>query len=76
MTNDRIFCDGKQHRVEVDVVTFIEQPDQVFRTLVVGDEQHVRESVDKIKQDKAPSATIFYEYCCDACKEVVNGNGS
>jgi hypothetical protein len=74
MGDDRIYCDGKQHRVEVDVVTFIEQPDQVFRTLVVGDEEHVRESVAKIKEDKAPSATIFYEYCCDACKEVVSGS--
>jgi len=34
----------------------------------------VRESVAKIKEDKAPSATIFYEYCCDACKEVVSGS--
>jgi hypothetical protein len=74
MGDDRIYCDGKQHRVEVDVVTFIEQPDQVFRTLVIGDEEHVRESVAKIKEDKAPSATIFYEYCCDACKEVVSGS--
>jgi hypothetical protein len=65
-------CDGVNHRAEVDVVTFIEQPDQIFRTLIMGDVETIRSKVQEMERDKSPNASVYIDYCCDACKEMAN----
>jgi hypothetical protein len=63
-------CDGINHRAEVDVVTFIEQPDQIFRTLIMGDVETIKSKVLEMERDKAPNTSVYIDYCCEACKEV------
>ena len=73
MTDDRVWCEGTQHRVEVDVVTFIFQPDEVFRKFVVGTADEVKQQLREIRATKSPNADMFVAYCCDKCKEEENG---
>ena len=69
-------CDGTNHRVVVDVVTFIQHVDEHFQYFVTGSKQDVVSKIAEINSTKAPSTDVWYDYCCDECKEVVNGNGS
>lgn len=73
MTTEQVWCDGTKHRVEMDVVTFIEQPDQVFRSFISGTIDEVKSKIAEINAGKNPNASVFYEYCCDKCKEEANG---
>ena len=73
MTDDRVWCEGENHRVEVDVVTFIIQPDQVFRQFVVGTADEIKQRLKEMRDTKSPNADMFVEYCCDKCKEEDNG---
>jgi hypothetical protein len=68
-----MWCDGTNHKVEMDVVTFIEQPDQVFRSFITGSLAEIKAKVAEINAGKSPTASVFYEYCCDKCKEESNG---
>jgi hypothetical protein len=76
MTDQERMCDGTNHRVVVDVVTFIQHVDEHFQYYVTGSKQDVATKIAEINSNKAPSADVWYDYCCDACKEVSNGNGS
>lgn len=69
-------CDGINHNVKIDFVTFITRPDEVWRRVAVGNLDEVQTQVQQYKQDKSPDVDMFLEYCCDKCKEAVNGNGS
>lgn len=69
-------CNGQEHRVRIDVVTFIEVPDERFMFDVYGDNGKISNEIAEFKAKVNPNASVYYEYCCDACKEAVNGNGS
>ena len=73
MVNERVWCDGVKHRVMVEVVTFIETPDQHFIHYVEGEAKQVASEVAKLELSKSPGASMYLEYCCDKCKEVTNG---
>ena len=75
MTNEQpsISCNGENHRVRIDVVTFIEVPDERFMLDVYGDSGKVSNDVAEFRSKVNPNASVYYEYCCDACKEAVNG---
>jgi len=68
-------CDGINHKVKIDFVTFIEHPDEVWRKVATGTLKDVNRIVQQYMDDKAPNADAFFDYCCDACKEAVNVNG-
>ena len=69
----KIECDGINHRAQIDFVTFIEHPDQVWRKYAIGSVDQVKEVVANYKAEKSPSVDIFVEYCCEKCKEEANG---
>jgi len=69
-------CDGVNHKVIVDVVTFISHVDQHFQNYVTGSAADVRKQLKDIAGKKAPSAEIWYDYCCEDCKEATDGSGS
>lgn len=71
MQEDNI-CDGINHHVKVDFITFISHPDHVSRQWVNGTADIVTETIRQYKQTKDPAVDMFIDYCCDACKEESN----
>lgn len=71
--NPELWCDNDNHKAEVDIVTYILHPDEVIRQLVVGSAKDIAATIKDMEDRKAPSASLFVSYCCDKCKEVVNG---
>jgi NAD(P)H-flavin reductase len=67
-------CDGVNHNVTLDVVTFVEIPDEHFRTYIAGDIGMVKSTAAELKAKASPKASLYFDYCCDACKEAVNGS--
>ena len=66
-------CDGINHSVKIDFVTFITRPDEVWRRVASGNLSEVTGQVNQYKQDKSPEVDMFLEYCCDKCKEAIDG---
>lgn len=73
MHDDRPKCDGTNHNVILDVVTFVELPDEHFRTYLAGDIGTVKSAADSIKSKASPQASLYFEYCCASCKEAIDG---
>jgi hypothetical protein len=78
MASDAVWCDGTTHRAEVEVVTMVvvEQAESINRTLMVGSESTIANQLQQLKDGSAKNESIFIEYCCDKCKEAVNGSRS
>lgn len=66
-------CDGINHKVIVDVVTYISHVDEHFQNYISGSIGDVRKQLADIASKKSPSSEIWYDYCCEDCKEVANG---
>jgi len=69
-------CDGINHKVIVDVITFVQHIDEHFQNYVTGSLSDVRKELREIAETKSPSADIWYDYCCEDCKEETNGSGT
>lgn len=67
-------CNGTEHRVRIDVVTFIEVPDDRFVLDLYGAEDKIKADIAKFKSDVNPRASVYYDYCCNACKEATSGS--
>ena len=74
--DQKVSCNGTEHRVRIDVVTFIEVPDDRFVLDLYGVEDKIKEDIAKFKSDVNPRASVYYDYCCNACKEVADGSGT
>lgn len=77
MTEEKVYelkCDGKNHRVMVDVVTFIEMPDERFMYDIYGDKDKIKQDVAAFKAKVNPNASVYYDYCCEECKEATSGS--
>ena len=72
MEEDNI-CDGVNHHVKVDFITFISHPDSVTRQWVNGTTDTVIKTIKQYQAAKAPDVDMFIDYCCEACKEASNG---
>lgn len=70
---DELSCNGVDHRVRIDVVTFIEVPDDRFVLDLYGKEDKIKHDIELFKAKVNPKASVYYDYCCDKCKEEANG---
>lgn len=68
----KLQCNGTEHRVRIDVVTFIEMPDERFLVDLYGNKDKVKQDIQAFKAKVNPNASVYYDYCCEDCKEVVN----
>lgn len=72
MADETQKCDGTNHRIALDVVTFIEMPDEHFRTYITGNVDTVKQAALEFKRQASPSASLYFDYCCKECEEAVN----
>ena len=64
-------CDGINHSVKINYVSFIIRPDEVWRKFAKGNLSEIAGQVNQYKQDKSPAVDMFFEYCCDKCEEAI-----
>jgi uncharacterized alkaline shock family protein YloU len=69
----KIECDGINHHVKIDFITFVQYPDNVWRRYATGNAEQVKQTVADYKASKESNVDIYVEYCCQACKEEDNG---
>jgi hypothetical protein len=67
---EKNICDGTNHHVKIDFVTFIEHPDEVWRKWATGTVDKIVQEIKNYRDSKAPNVDMFIDYCCEACKEA------
>jgi len=66
-------CDGINHHVKIDFVTFISHPDEIWRKWATGTVDKIIQEIKDYQANKGPNVDMFIDYCCDKCKEEANG---
>lgn len=64
-----VSCDGVNHHVKVEFVTYYTLPDNVWRKWANGTADQVKEEVAKLKSIAGKDTSVFIDYCCEECKE-------
>jgi hypothetical protein len=67
--DDEVSCDGINHHVKMEFVTYYTLPDNVWRKWANGTIEQVKEEVSKLKATVDDDTSVFIDYCCEACKE-------
>jgi len=62
------------HMLIIDKVEWIEAPGHTDNYRIVGNLETIVEKVKQIQDTRTKNVSLFIEYCCDTCKEAVNGS--
>jgi len=59
-------CDGSEfHNIDIDFVSFIQHPNEVWRKHASGSADEIRRLIVDLQAQKEPDVEIFPKYCCD-----------
>ena len=70
--DNEVVCDGVNHHVKLEFVTYYTLPDNVWRKWANGSAEQVKQEVAKLKAETDNDTSVFIDYCCEACKEEDN----